>query len=61
MLGDAAIAVHPEDERFKDLIGKSVEHPLLPGRQIPIIGDAELVDMAFGTVRTTTKPANATT
>ncbi len=58
MLGDAAIAVHPEDERFKDLIGKSVEHPLLPGRQIPIIGDAELVDMEFGTGSVKVTPAH---
>ena len=38
MLGDTAVAVHPEDERFRDLIGKFVELPLT-GRQIPIVGD----------------------
>jgi valyl-tRNA synthetase len=48
MLGDTAVAVHPEDERFKHLIGKQVELPLT-GRKIPVIGDAILVDKEFGT------------
>ena len=48
MLGDTAVAVHPEDERYKALIGRTVRHPLLD-REIPIIGDAILVDPAFGT------------
>jgi len=47
MLGDTALAVHPEDERYKDLIGKSVELPLC-NRQIPIIAD-DYVDPEFGT------------
>jgi len=38
MLGDAAVAVHPEDPRYRDLIGKNVILPLV-GRKIPIIGD----------------------
>ena len=38
MLGDTAVAVHPEDERYKDLIGKKVVLPLV-GREIPIIAD----------------------
>lgn len=46
MLGDSAVAVHPEDERYKDLIGKMVDLPLT-GRQIPIIAD-EYVDPEFG-------------
>jgi valyl-tRNA synthetase len=46
MLGDAAVAVHPEDERYRHLIGKQVELPLT-GRAIPIIAD-EYVDPAFG-------------
>lgn len=58
MLGDSAIAVHPKDPRYKDLIGKSVEHPLLPGRQIPIIGDDILVDMEFGTGAVKVTPAH---
>jgi valyl-tRNA synthetase len=48
MLGDTAVAVHPEDERYKDLIGKTVKLPLTD-REIPIIADAILVDPAFGT------------
>ena len=47
MLGDTAVAVHPEDERYAHLIGGMVELPLT-GRQIPIIGD-DYVDMEFGT------------
>ncbi|MEH6590903.1 MAG: valine--tRNA ligase [Halioglobus sp.] len=47
MLGDAAVAVHPDDERYRSLIGKMIELPLT-GRQIPIIAD-DYVDMDFGT------------
>jgi valyl-tRNA synthetase len=47
LLGDTAVAVHPEDERYKALIGKQVDLPLT-GRQIPVIGDAVLVDKEFG-------------
>jgi valyl-tRNA synthetase len=47
MLGDSAVAVHPEDERYKDLIGKTITLPLV-GREIPIIGD-DYVDREFGT------------
>ncbi len=47
MLGDTALAVHPDDERYKALIGKQVELPLC-GRQIPIIAD-DYVDPEFGT------------
>ncbi len=46
MLGDSAIAVHPDDERYTDLIGKTVLLPLL-NREIPIIAD-EYVKMEFG-------------
>ncbi len=46
MLGDTALCVHPEDERYKNLIGQSVTVPLI-GRQIPIIADA-YVDKDFG-------------
>ncbi len=48
MLGDTAVAVHPEDDRFKHLIGKRVRLPLT-NRAIPIVGDAILVDREFGT------------
>ena len=47
MLGDAAIAVHPGDERYKHLLGEFVELPLC-GRRIPVIAD-EYVDPEFGT------------
>lgn len=47
LLGDSAIAVHPEDERYKDLVGKFVELPLCD-RQIPIIAD-DYADPEFGT------------
>ncbi|MCK5728179.1 MAG: valine--tRNA ligase, partial [Methylococcales bacterium] len=47
MLGDAAIAVHPDDERYQHLIGQFVEIPLA-GRKIPIIAD-DYVDADFGT------------
>ena len=47
MLGDAAVAVHPEDERYKDLIGRHVMLPLV-NRLIPIVAD-EYVDREFGT------------
>jgi len=48
MLGDTAVAVHPDDPRYKHLLGKIVELPLT-GRQIPVIADPVLVDPAFGT------------
>ena len=47
MLGDTAVAVNPDDERYKNFIGKKVILPLV-GREIPIISDSE-VDMEFGT------------
>jgi valyl-tRNA synthetase len=47
MLGDTAVAVHPEDERYQHLIGKTITLPLV-GRKIPIITD-DYVDKDFGT------------
>lgn len=47
MLGDTGIAVHPEDERYQHLIGKTAILPLV-NKEIPIVGDA-YVDMSFGT------------
>ncbi|MFQ5659940.1 MAG: valine--tRNA ligase [Gammaproteobacteria bacterium] len=47
MLGDAAVAVHPDDERYRDLVGKQVELPLTD-RTIPVIAD-DYVDPEFGT------------
>ncbi|MSP72763.1 MAG: valine--tRNA ligase [Myxococcales bacterium] len=57
MLGDTAVAVHPDDERYRHLIGCEVRLPLT-GRLIPVIGDAELVDMAFGTGAVKVTPAH---
>ncbi|MFW5488990.1 MAG: valine--tRNA ligase [Desulfovibrio sp.] len=47
MLGDTAVAVHPEDERYADFVGKNIVLPIM-GRKIPIIADA-YVDREFGT------------
>ena len=49
MLGDTAVAVHPEDERYKNLIGEELVHPFFPERNMKIISDAILVDKDFGT------------
>jgi valyl-tRNA synthetase len=57
MLGDTAVAVHPEDPRYADLVGKSVALPLTD-REIPIIADAELVNMEFGTGVVKVTPAH---
>ncbi len=56
MLGDTAVAVHPEDERYQDLIGKMVMLPLL-NREIPIVAD-EYVDKDFGTGAVKITPAH---
>ncbi|HXC88261.1 MAG TPA: valine--tRNA ligase [Candidatus Cybelea sp.] len=56
MLGDTAVAVHPEDERYKQLVGKSVLLPLV-NREIPIIADA-MVDREFGTGAVKITPAH---
>jgi valyl-tRNA synthetase len=57
MLGDTAVAVHPSDERFKHLIGKTVTIPL-NGREIPIIADGLLVDPTLGTGAVKVTPAH---
>lgn len=56
MLGDAAVAVHPEDERYKHLIGKSINLPLCD-RLIPIIAD-DYVEPEFGTGAVKITPAH---
>jgi valyl-tRNA synthetase len=56
MLGDTAVAVNPSDERYKDLIGKTIDLPLI-GREIPIIAD-EYVDAEFGTGAVKITPAH---
>ncbi|MCA9234260.1 MAG: class I tRNA ligase family protein, partial [Planctomycetales bacterium] len=57
MLGDTAVAVHPDDPRYKHLHGKKLQHPFLD-RQIPVITDAILVDMEFGTGAVKVTPAH---
>ncbi|PRQ52093.1 putative valine--tRNA ligase [Rosa chinensis] len=57
MLGDTAIAVHPDDERYKHLHGKHAIHPF-NGRRIPIISDEILVDPEFGTSAVKITPAH---
>lgn len=57
MLGDSAVAVHPDDDRYKSVIGKFLVHPI-NGRRIPIIADAELVDPEFGTGAVKITPAH---
>ncbi|MFD9663067.1 valine--tRNA ligase [Rhodococcus sp. NPDC059968] len=56
MLGDTAVAVHPDDDRYKHLIGTTFEHPFT-GRDIPIIAD-EYVDPEFGTGAVKITPAH---
>lgn len=56
MLGDVAVAVHPEDERYRDLVGKTVILPLV-NKEIPVIAD-EMVDLEFGTGAVKITPAH---
>ncbi|MHB9112587.1 MAG: valine--tRNA ligase [Thermoleophilia bacterium] len=56
MLGDTAVAVNPDDERYSHLVGKRIELPLT-GREIPIIAD-EYVEMSFGTGALKVTPAH---
>src|SRR5205807_1271759 len=57
MLGDTALAVHPDDERYRDLIGREAILPIA-NRRIPIIADAILVDPEFGTGVVKVTPAH---
>jgi valyl-tRNA synthetase len=57
MLGDTAVAVHPEDPRYRHLHGKLLKHPFV-ARDIPVITDAVLVDMTFGTGAVKVTPAH---
>ncbi|MFC3750639.1 valine--tRNA ligase [Paenibacillus sp. GCM10012306] len=56
MLGDTAVAVHPEDERYQDMIGKTLILPII-GREIPVIAD-EYVDKEFGSGAVKITPAH---
>src|SRR5882724_11752719 len=57
MLGDTAVAVHPDDPRHRSKIGKMLEHPFVD-RDIPVIADAILVDPKFGTGAVKVTPAH---
>ena len=57
MLGDTAVAVHPEDARYTHLHGKMLVHPFVD-RKVPVITDAILVDMKFGTGAVKVTPAH---
>jgi valyl-tRNA synthetase len=57
MLGDTAVAVHPDDDRYRAFVGRKVRHPIT-GREIPIVADAILVDPAFGTGAVKVTPAH---
>jgi valyl-tRNA synthetase len=57
MLGDTAVAVHPDDPRYRALHGKRVRHPFLD-RTLPIVTDAILVDPKFGTGAVKVTPAH---
>src|SRR5512133_1098473 len=57
MLGDTAVAVHPDDPRYKHLHGKFLKHPFVD-RLVPVITDPILVDMSFGTGAVKVTPAH---
>jgi valyl-tRNA synthetase len=57
MLGDTAVAVHPNDERYKHLVGKLATIPLV-NRDVPIIADGQLVDPTLGTGAVKVTPAH---
>jgi valyl-tRNA synthetase len=57
MLGDTGIAVHPQDDRYKDFIGKTAQHPIIADRKLRIIAD-EYVDREFGTGAVKLTPAH---
>ncbi|KAH8675652.1 tRNA synthetases class I-domain-containing protein [Xylariales sp. PMI_506] len=57
MLGDTGIAVHPEDPRYKHLVGKNAVHPFIEGRLMPIVAD-DYVDKEFGTGAVKITPAH---
>jgi valyl-tRNA synthetase len=57
MLGDTGIAVHPQDDRYKNFVGKTARHPIIPGRKLRIVAD-EYVDREFGTGAVKLTPAH---
>lgn len=57
MLGDTGIAVHPQDDPYKDFVGRTARHPIIPGRKLRIVAD-EYVDKDFGTGAVKLTPAH---
>ncbi|TVY41255.1 Valine--tRNA ligase, mitochondrial [Lachnellula subtilissima] len=57
MLGDTGVAVHPDDERYKHLVGKNAVHPFIEGRIMPIVADT-YVEKEFGTGAVKITPAH---
>lgn len=57
MLGDVAVAVHPDDERYADLVGSTLDHPFLPERKMIVVAD-DYVDPEFGTGAVKITPAH---
>ncbi len=60
MLGDTGIAVHPDDDRYRDMIGKVARHPFFPDRELPIVAD-DAVDPDFGSGAVKVTPAHDAT
>jgi len=58
MLGDVAVAVHPDDKRYTEFIGKQLVHPFIKDRKMVVIADPILVDMDFGTGAVKITPAH---
>lgn len=58
MVGDVAIAVHPDDPRYTHLHGKYAIHPFIPDRKLLIVTDSILVDMELGTGAVKITPAH---
>lgn len=58
MLGDTAVAVHPDDARYTSFHGKTLVHPFIADRVVKIITDSTLVDMSFGTGAVKVTPAH---
>lgn len=58
MVGDVAIAVHPDDPRYTHLHGKYAVHPFIPDRKLLIVTDSILVDMELGTGAVKITPAH---
>ena len=57
LLGDTAVAVHPDDERYRELIGRELVHPFFPERTVKVVAD-DYVDREFGTGAVKITPAH---